>query len=175
MVAIIWLWQLKLQLARVSSMEVFLVSPYWSVSHCTETSLQRGEFKAAAVYREVEYQRKQPERLNYPEIDPVGSGPTLGVNGWKSGKTISRGCEHWSCGRAAILEGPLLNTAAGRIHTRDPPSVCPPTCSPPVASLDLLELRKERWTTQWTGSIDSLLKLACMVSPLAFLSALFFF
>lgn len=69
-------WQLEIAARQAFfRLEVFLVSPYRSVSHCTETSLQGGgEFKAAAVYREVDrIERKQPERLNYPEIGTVGS------------------------------------------------------------------------------------------------------
>lgn len=93
------------------------------------------------------------------------------MNGWKSGrKNISRGCEHWSCGRAAILEGPLLNTAAGRIHARQTHhlSVLPPSAlhqcltwpsRAPQGRVD--------HSMDWLKT-DSLLKLACMVSPLAF-------
>ena len=76
MVAIIWL----LATRNCSSPGFLQIGGIFSLPISVSIPLHRdlpsrgGEFKAAAVYREVDrIERKQPERLNYPEIGTVGS------------------------------------------------------------------------------------------------------
>ena len=76
MVAIIWL----LATRNCSSPSFLQIGGIFSLTISVSIPLHRDlpsrgeEFKAAAVYREVDrIERKQPERLNYPEIGTVGS------------------------------------------------------------------------------------------------------
>lgn len=152
----------SLQLARsFFRLEVFLVSPYWSVSHCTGDLSLQGENFAALFTGKWNYQEKATWEVGITEAGRPGGGPTLGVNGWKSGrKDYFRGCEHWSCGRAAIPRGTLWAACWEDPHQRDPPSLCPPThCSPPVASLDLLE------APQRGGPLNGLAHRLCWSLP----------
>lgn len=119
------------------------------------------EFKAISIL-EVEHSKPE-ETQRLPEMTQWWTPPkAMGGKRVKKDLTV---CE--ALGLLMPSEGTSELCFLG--SPRDHHPVCPPThCSPPVASLDLLELRKGKvdHSMDWLNTTHC--RLACMVSPLAF-------